>query len=219
MRTYTAEEIKEHIKTHLDESNRIRWFSNVQIRNEIRARKLKNEHKLVGEINGSEKILVDIIEKTRITEDGKLWEQDSDRALGYYFRLRNEDDRSISKKYIIFTSHIMLEKFEEWLTDLKLVFNKLGELDEKGEEKNVPVTDISNISTGVINFPIYQSNIINFKDGMKCLDVELSIEQIITSLKTGLVSNKKLPEEIREEVHKFRQNTGKSRRKYKARRQ
>ena len=113
----------------------------------------------------------------------------------------------------------MLEKFEEWLTDLKLVFNKLGELDEKGEEKNVPVTDISNISTGVINFPIYQSNIIKFKDGMKCLDEELSIEQIITSLKTGLVSNKKLPEEIREEVHKFRQNTGKSRRKYKARRQ
>ena len=219
MRTYTAEEIKEYIKTHLDERNRIRWFSKVQIKNEIRARKLKNVHKLVGEIDGREKILVDIIENTRITEDGELWEQDSDRALGYYFRLRNEDDGSVSKKYIIFTSDIMLVKFEEWLTDLKLAFNKLGELDKNGKEKDFAVTETSDISTGVINFPTYLSDTINFKDGMKCLDVELSIEQIITSLKTGLVSYKKLPEEIQEAVHKFRQNTGKSRRKYKARRQ
>ena len=155
---------------------------------------LVKSHNLVAYVRG-EIYLIDVVRTIGITSNGNIEESALQRALKKYYDLKNETNRRITKKFLIFTNSQMLTEFENYIS---LSADKKEEL-----EKHL-------IRTGVIYFPLFQNDT-NEENGISssCDNEELNCEQIIEQMKTGFVHFDKLSDDIKTEISYILERTNK----------
>ena len=212
---FTAAQAIAHVKRQFITSDiNFEWLNRNQIKELIQQREIFDQnnpkrsiksvedsvglvksHNLVAYVRG-EIYLIDVVRTIGITSNGNGIEEPAlQRALKKYYDLKNETNRKITKKFLIFTNSQMLTEFENYIS---LSADKKEEL-----EKHL-------IRTGVIYFPLFQNNT-SEENGISssCDNEELNCEQIIEQMKTGFVHFDKLSDDIKTEISYILERTNK----------